>query len=57
MEEISNKDKQIKKEISKFKKIFKNLDEDKKKILEKLIENVAFMAITLEDLQKQIKEH
>lgn len=56
MEEISNKDKRIKKEISKFKKILKNLDEDKKKILEKLIENVAFMAVTLEELQEQIKE-
>lgn len=56
MGEISNKDKRIKKEISKFRKIFKNLDEDKKKILEKLIENVAFMSVTLEDLQESIKE-
>lgn len=48
------KDKRIKKEINKLKKILKTLDEDRKKAVEKLIENVAFMAATLEDLQVAI---
>lgn len=50
------KDKRIKKEITKFNKIFKELDEDRKKAVEKLIANAAFMAITLEDLQEKINE-
>jgi len=50
------KEKRIKKEIAKYNKIFKDLDEDRKKAVQKLIENVAFMAITLEDLQQSINE-
>ena len=53
---ILDKDKRIKKEIAKYKKIFKDVDEDRKKAVEKLIENVAFMATTLEDLQDSINE-
>lgn len=50
------KEKRIKKEIAKYNKIFRVLDEERKKAVQKLIENVAFMAITLEDLQQSINE-
>lgn len=50
------KEKRIKKEISKLKKIFSGLSETKKKLCESLIENAAFMAVTLEELQKTIKD-
>lgn len=56
MQKISNKEQRIKKELNRIKKIFKNLDEDKKKISESLMKNAAFMAITLEDLQAEINE-
>lgn len=48
------KEKEIKKEISKYKKIFKNVPEDKKPFAEKLYNQAAFMVITLDDLQKKI---
>lgn len=50
------KESRIKKEKNKIKKILSEVDESKIKLNEKLIENVAFMAVTLEDLQKQINE-
>lgn len=49
------KEKRIKKEISKLKKIFSGLSETKKKLCESLIENAAFMSVTLEELQETIK--
>ena len=51
-----DKNKRIKKEITKLNKIFKDIEEDRKKAVQKLIENVAFMAATLEDLQNEINE-
>ena len=50
------KEKKIKSEISKLNKIFKDLSENKKKLCESLIQNAAFMAVTLEELQATIKE-
>lgn len=49
------KDKLIKKEMSKYKKIFKNISEDKKPFAEKLYSRAAFMAITLDELQEEVK--
>ena len=49
------KDEQIKREINKLKKIYSELDEKTKKITISLIENAAFMVITLKELQEQIK--
>lgn len=51
------KDKRIKAEIQKLRKIFKNIPEDKNRIVEKLIDNAAFMAATLEDLQDTMNEN
>lgn len=44
------------KELSKLKKIFKDIEPDKAKIVEKLIANAAFMAESLDDLQDIIHE-
>ena len=56
MQMKTNKDKRIKKEIKRLGEIFENLPEDKKKIAKSIIENVAFMTVTLEDLQQAINE-
>lgn len=45
-----SKDERIKKEITRLQKIFKNIRQDEYKSIEKLLENVAFMSVTLEDL-------
>ena len=44
----------IKKEKNKLKKQFSKIDEKKKQLVQRLIENAAFMAITLEYLQDDI---
>lgn len=51
---IIEKNKKIKKELNRLKKLFKDLPENKKKISEKLIDNAAFMSISLEELKKDI---
>lgn len=48
------KDKRIKKEITRLNGVLKNLDDKKKKAVTSLIKNAAFMAVTLEDLQEKI---
>lgn len=48
------KDKLIKKEILRLKRIFKHLEKDKWDTALSLIKNAAFMTITLEDLQETI---
>lgn len=47
----------IKKEISRLNKLVKKVDEKKKKAIVSLINNAAFMAVTLEDLQVEINEN
>lgn len=54
---LMEKNKRIKKETNRLKKLFTNLEKNKKKIAEKLIENAAFMSITLEDLKKDIVKY
>ena len=59
MEKVINiknieKNKKIKKELSKLNKIFKDIPEDKKNVVKGLIENAAFMGVTLKDLQDLI---
>ena len=51
---LIDKNKTVSKEINRLKKMFKDLDENKKKLAKNLIENAAFMSITLEDLKKDI---
>lgn len=47
--------KQIEAEIKRLTKIFANIDRDKKDLCQQLIQNAAFMAVSLRDLQEQIK--
>lgn len=52
-EDVEIKNKRIKKEITKIKKIFKALeDNEKMKLADKLIEHAAYLAIELDDLKK-----
>ena len=48
------KDKMIKKEFSKLKRIYKDIEKDKKDTVLSLMQNAAFMSITLTDLQETI---
>ncbi|MFB4258980.1 hypothetical protein ACE106_07440 [Shouchella clausii] len=43
-------------EIARLNGIFKDLSEDKKEVALRLIERVAFMTITLENLEKEVKK-
>ena len=54
---LIEKNKTIKKEVNRLKKLFKDLEENKKKLAKSLIENAAFMSITLEDLKKDIVKY
>ena len=49
--------KRIKTEKNKLNRIFKNIDEKRRKTVERLIDNAAFMAATLEDLQEDINQN
>lgn len=53
------KDERVKTEIKKLKQTFEDLEIDSRKmqVAESLIENAAFMAVTLEDLQAEINEN
>ena len=44
----------IKKEVSRLKRLFKNIDENKKKLVFTTIDDVAFMTITMQDLRETI---
>lgn len=46
--------KRIKKEVSRLKKLFANIDENKKKLVFTTIDDVAFMTITMQDLRETI---
>ena len=50
-------EKRIKVEQNKLKKIFTNIEDNKKKLVDKLIYNGAFISVKLEDLIIYINEH
>lgn len=52
-----SKDERITKEIKRLNSLFKNIDPKLKKTVKSLVENAAFMAVTLEDLQIHINAH
>ena len=56
-EALADKNKTIKKEITRLNKLFKDLEDNKKKLAKNLIENAAFMSIALEDLKKDIVKY
>ena len=48
------KQRRIKKEINRLRKLFKDIDENKKKLVFTTIDDVAFMTITMQDLRESI---
>jgi hypothetical protein len=48
------KQKRIKREINRLKKLFKEIDENKKKLVQATIEDVAFLTVTMQDLRENI---
>ena len=54
-QELAKKNAAITKEKQKISKLFAKIDKNKRDVVEKLIENVAFMSITLDDLKEDIK--
>lgn len=51
------KEKKIKQEVNRLKKIYKDLDKDKSKTFDGLINNAAFIKITLEELRENLSRH
>ena len=56
MAENTDKTKRIKKERARLMQIFADLDENKKKTCEALIDRAAFITISLQDLEAQLNE-
>ena len=48
------KQKRIKKEVNRLRKLFKEIDENKKKLVLALIDDAAFLAVTMQDLRENI---
>lgn len=46
--------KRIKKEKTRLRRIFKDIDDKKKKLVDTTIEDVAFMTVTMQDLREKI---
>lgn len=55
-EEIA-KQQEIKKEISKLNKLFKDMEPKTKKAVQSVVENAAFMAVTLRELQEYLNKN
>lgn len=49
-----DKQKRVKKEVTRLKRLFKEIDENKKKLVFATIDDVAFMSITMQDLRENI---
>lgn len=56
-EELENKRKKIKQQKNKLKKIFNQLDKGTFSLVQNLINELAFMSITLEENRQHIEEH
>ena len=54
-QELVKKNANIAKEKKKINKLFVKIDKNKRAVVEKLIENVAFMYVTLDELKEDIK--
>lgn len=51
------KDSRLKTEEARLRKIYKNIDEDNKAIIDGLIQRAAYMRVTLEDWEKDIDDN
>ena len=56
-EQLENKKKKIKQQKNKLTKIFKHLDKNTLSLVQNLINEVAFMSVTLEENRTYIEEH
>ena len=54
---ITDKEKKIKKETKRLKKIFADLDANKLKTVDALIARAAFITISLQELEDELNEH
>lgn len=52
-----SRESKIKKEENRLKRIFKDLDKNKKNTVLSLIKNAAFMSVTLDELQEEINKN
>lgn len=52
--EKSDKQKRIKREISRLKKIFKDVDANKLDLVKALIERAAYITVSLQDIEEQL---
>ncbi len=52
--EKKDKDKRIRKEFNRLKSLYNKMPRDTMKVVESLLKNAAFMAVTLHDLQEHI---
>jgi 1,2-phenylacetyl-CoA epoxidase catalytic subunit len=50
------KEERVKKELNKIKRTFKDMDEDLKKLNQKLMYNAAWLAVSLDDLMQTMDE-
>jgi len=48
------KQKRIKREVNRLRKLFKEIDENKKKLVQATIDDVAFLTVTMQDLRENI---
>lgn len=48
------KQKRVKKEVTRLRKLFKEIDENKKKLVLTMIDDVAFLSVTMQDLRETI---
>lgn len=53
--EKDEKEKKVKKEVSRIKKLYKNLPEIRQDSLQELIKRAAFMVVSLEEMEKTIQ--
>ena len=55
--EISTKKARITREVTRLKKLFNDIDENKKKLVETTIKDVAFMTVEMQDLREEITKN
>ena len=55
--EIKRKKERITAEIDRLSVLFDGIDENKKKLVRSMVEEVAFMTVTMQDLQEEIAEN
>lgn len=53
---MDNREKRIKKEINRLRKIYKNISDNKKEIIKELINRAAFLLILSQDMENKLKD-